>query len=382
MSRPRHEVAEIIRCFGSRFVERYHPNTYQLRTLDALTKCRTMALGGHKYRCDSCGREHISYNSCRNRHCPKCQAAKQAFWVEDRMENAYAVKHFHIVFTIPEALNAICLLDSAWFYNQLFATVWDTLRTFGYSHYGVESGAICVLHTWGQNLSLHPHIHCIVPAAGLTLNGTLKHIAKKGKYLYPVSMLSATFKEKFLKGLKKRLEKTHILSQYRTLLENVRHRPWVVFCEPSFGKPQHVLGYLGQYIHRVAISNHRILKVTDRDVTFMLKDYRDEGKNTVTILSGVEFLRRFCQHILPYRYVKIRYYGIYSSRFRSAMLRENPKLIIKVPEPVTARINRGMNLDVHRCPFCGKGCLVPIAVVPRVRSPSVLFYPVIKRNSL
>lgn len=147
MRRPKHEVAEIIRGFGSRFVESCQPNTYQLRTLDALTKCRTAALGGHKYHCDSCGKEQISYNSCRNRHCPKCQTAEQAFWVEDRIENAYSVKHFHIVFTLPEELNTICLLDSQWFYNHMFATVWDTLRTFGYSHYGVESGAICVLHT-------------------------------------------------------------------------------------------------------------------------------------------------------------------------------------------------------------------------------------------
>jgi hypothetical protein len=241
----------------------------------------------------------------------------------------------------------------------------------------------------GQNLSLHPHIHCIVPAAGQTLAGKLKHIGKKGKsacrtgrYLYPVIMLSATFRGKLLEGIKKHLGKIRILSQYRTLLEKARGKPWVVFCEPSLGKPQQVIGYLGQYIHRVAISNHRIIKVTEEDVTFMLKDYKDKGKSKVTTMSGVEFLRRFCQHILPYRFVKIRYYGICSSRFRNTMLRKNSKLVIEVPESVAEQIKRIMNIDVNQCPFCRKGRLVPTTIVPRVRSPSYLFSPLLIRNSL
>lgn len=174
MQRPKHEVATVIKRFGQQFIVQCNPNSYTIRTLDSLLKCRTSDLGGHKEKCDCCGKERISYNSCRNRHCPKCQGSRQAFWVEDRMEQMLAVKHFHIVFTIPEKLNRICMLDSKWFYNAMFECVWSTLRSFGYTHYGVESGAICVLRTWGENLCLHPHIHCIVPAAGLTLQGTLK----------------------------------------------------------------------------------------------------------------------------------------------------------------------------------------------------------------
>ena len=370
MGRPKHEVAEIIERFGDRFIEKYQPNTYQLRVLGALSMCRTSALGGHKYRCDHCGKEHISYNSCRNRHCPKCQRAKQAFWMEDLINKAYAVKHYHLVFTVPEALNPICLLDSKWFYNHLFATVWDTLRSFGYSHFGVEAGAICVLHTWGQNLSLHPHIHCIVPALGYTLRGNMKPIGKGGKYLYPVRQLSEKFRGKFMTGVKKRLIKNNLLTQYRPSVENAWSKPWVVFCEPSLGKPEHVVRYLGQYTHRVAISNHRIVEVNDDQVCFTLKDYRDNSKVKTITLKGEEFLRRFCQHILPSGFVKIRYYGIYSARFRSTILKDKDKMLIKPEETITERINRLMGIDVYLCPFCKKARMLPVAIIPRIRSPT------------
>ena len=185
MSRSRFEVSDIIERFGEDFVKRHNPNTYSLRILNALRICRTSALGGHKEQCGSCGKIRISYNSCNNRHCPKCQAAKQAIWIEDTSERIIDTKYFHVVFTIPEDLNTICLLDSKMFYSVLFASVWNTLRTFGYTHYGVESGAIAILHTWGQNLSLHPHIHCLVPATGITLDGRFKKISKKRKYLNP-----------------------------------------------------------------------------------------------------------------------------------------------------------------------------------------------------
>jgi hypothetical protein len=370
MSRPRHEVAEIIERFGKQFIELHHPNTYQLRVLGALSLCRTSALGGHKYQCDHCGREHIGYNSCRNRHCPKCQGARQAFWVEDRMENAYPVKHYHIIFTVPEELNAICLTDSKWFYNHLFATVWDVLRSFGYSHYGVENGAVCVLHTWGQNLSLHPHIHCIVPALGYSLKGRMKHIGKGGKFLYPVIQLSEKFRGKFMTGLKKRLVKQETLSRQNAQLEIAWSKDWVVFCAPSFGKPDHVAGYLGQYTHRVAISNHRILEVNDREVRFLFTDYRDNANVKPARLNGEEFLRRFCLHILPAGFVKIRHYGIYSTRFRSTILKDPDKIIIKPIETTTERIKRLLGFDVHQCPHCRKGRLIAVAVLPRIRSPT------------
>ena len=188
MSRPKYEIAQVIEQFEKDYIKQYNPNSYILRTLNALKICRTSALGGHKERCDNCERIRISYNSCRNRHCPKCQAAKQAFWIEDTSERIIDTKYFHIVFTIPHILNLICFLNSKLFYSILFSSVWDTLRTFGYTRYGVESGAVAILHTWGQNLSFHPHIHCLVPAAGMTLAGNFKKISKKGRYLYPVKI--------------------------------------------------------------------------------------------------------------------------------------------------------------------------------------------------
>ena len=195
-ARPCNEIADIIRLFGADFVAQCQPNSYQVRTLDALQQCRTPTLGGHKDKCDndSCAHERFSYNSCGNRHCPKCQISKQMIWAEDRMRDALNVKHFHIVFTVPDELNGICHLNSSAFYEAQFACVWDTLRSFGYSHYGAETGAICVLHTWGQNLSLHPHVHCIVPAVGLNLRDKLIPIGNEGKYLYPVHQLSTVFR--------------------------------------------------------------------------------------------------------------------------------------------------------------------------------------------
>jgi len=373
MSRPVLEVADIIQRFGENFISKYQPNSYHIRVLRALSMCRTAALGGHKYRCDHCGCEHISYNSCRNRHCPKCQCSKQAFWVEDRINNAFPVKHYHIVFTVPEALNEICLTDSKWFYNHFFKTVWDVLCSFGYNHFAVESGAICILHTWGQNLSLHPHIHCIVPAIGYTLKGNLKNIGRTGKYLYPVIQLSLKFRGKFMAGVKKHLARQDILQNYHEQVENAWNKLWVVYCEPSMGKPEHVVGYLGQYIHRVAITNHRIVDIGDHEVLFSLKDYNDQGKEKNTTLTGEEFLRRFCLHILPRGFVKIRHYGIYSSRFRSTILKDKSKLVIKSAETNIERINRLIGIDIFRCPCCKKGQLIPVDVIPRSRSPSVSF---------
>jgi hypothetical protein len=369
MSRPRHEVAEIIERFCEQFIELHHPNTYQLRVLNDLSLCRTSALGGHKYRCDHCKGEHISYNSCRNRHCPKCQSSQQAFWVEERVNNAYPVKHYHLVFTIPEILNAICMIDSGWFYNHLFACVWDCLQVFGYSHFGVESGAICLLHTWGQNLTLHPHIHCIVPAVGYNLRRQVKHIGKQGKYLYPVRQLSTKFRGKFLAGISKQLADRGMLSQYKAFIEKAWKASWVVFCEPSLGSPKKVFNYLGQYTHRVAISNQRIVEINDRKVRFKLKDYRDAGKIKTISLDGVEFLRRLCLHFLPKGFVKIRHYGIYSSRFMSTILRSKQKMVIKPVEAITERIKRITGIDVYICPLCKKGRLVPVSIVPRIRSP-------------
>jgi hypothetical protein len=376
MERPEYEVPQIIKRFGSDFITQCNPNTFTLRTLDALQQCRTATLGGHRDVCDNCGKERISYNSCGNRHCPKCQASKQAIWAEDRMNDALNVKYFHVVFTVPEALNQICLLDSKQFYSTMFDCVWSTLRTFGYTHYGVESGAICVLHTWGQNLSLHPHIHCIVPAAGLTLKGKLKSITKEGKYLYPVHMLSMVFRGKLLEKLKQQLKKSNRIAQYQSTLNDLWSKPWVVYCEPPLGNAQQIVKYLGQYTHRVAISNQRIKHIDASSVTFSFKDYKDNAIKKLTTLSGVEFLRRFCLHILPYRFVKIRYYGILGSRYKKEVkpFKDKPD-ITKPVETRQERIVRLTGFNPCKCPFCKTGIMQTVEELPKIRSPTNVVYP-------
>ena len=380
MERPKYEVSQIINRFGRQYIDQCQPNSFVVRTLDALHKCRTMALGGHKDVCDCCGEQRISYNSCGNRHCPKCQANKQALWVEDRMNDALDVKYFHVVFTVPEVLNQVCLLDSKWFYSILFECAWSVLQTFGYSHYGVESGAICVLHTWGQNLSLHPHIHCIVPAAGLTLKGNPKQITKQGKYLYPVRMLSVVFRGKMLEKIKRRLKRNNQLPQYQSLVDDLWKIPWVVYCEPPMGNAQQIVKYLGQYTHRVAISNQRIQSIDESGIGFFFKDYKDNSKRKLTKLSGVEFLRRFCMHILPYRFVKIRYYGILNSKQKDLVKPiavKKPET--KINESKQERVLRITGFDRFQCPFCKEGFMHTVELLPRIRSPDSLLY---KTNQL
>jgi len=378
--RPQFEVSQIVDRFGAQYIGQYQPNSFSLRTFDALQKCRTAALGGHKDVCDCCAKQRISYNSCGNRHCPKCQSNKQAIWVDDRISDALDVKYFHVVFTVPEALNAVCLIDSKRFYNDMFECAWSVLQTFGYSHYGVESGAICVLHTWGQNLSLHPHIHCIVPAAGLSLKGKLKHISKQGKYLYPVRMLSTVFRGKLLEKIKRQLKQSNQLPQYQSLLDCVWKKPWVVYCEPPLGNAQQIVKYLGQYTHRVAISNHRIQNIDDSGVSFFYKDYKDNSKKKLARLSGVEFLRRFCMHILPYRFVKIRHYGILSSKQKGRIkpLQTKKQQEVKVKETAQERILRITGFDRYQCPFCKTGIMYTVELLPRIRSPTNLLYKTVR----
>ena len=363
-------LAEIIHRFEDDFTGRHHPNAFTLHVLRRMRLCKTAAMGGHTYRCASCGHQVISYNSCKNRHCPACQGTDQALWVERQVSHAYPGRHYHLVFTVPHELNTVCQTDSRWYYNHLFACVWDTLHTFGYTRYGVETGAICVLHTWGQNLSLHPHLHCIVPALGQRPPGSMKRIGRQGQYLYPVLQLSATFRGKFLAGLVKYLRKAGSCDPYQSLINSMYAKPWVVFCEPSLASPKHVFQYLGQYIHRVAITNQRILNVSDTAVTFRLRDYSDGGKTKAMTLDGVEFLRRFCLHILPKGFVKIRYFGICSHRSRAAIMENRDKMVIRIPETIAESIRRLTGKDPCLCPACKTGHMVMINVLPRIRAPT------------
>lgn len=302
--RTKYELAEVVKHFGSELTDRVNLTPLQIKVLDKISQCRTATLGGHEEVCDRCGTVRYSYNSCGNRHCPKCQSAKQAYWIEDLIQSTLPVKHYHIIFTAPHQLNAIVLHNQKMYYDLLFSAVWQTLLSFGYTHYGVLSGAVGVLHTWGQNLSLHPHIHCIVPAAGYTITGKWKKIGHSGNYLYPVHQISESFKWRLLDSLKRALRKRKELSVFYEQIQKSYKTKWVVHCEPSLAGSEHVVKYLGQYTHRVAITNQRILNIANGKVTFIAKEYRDNAMKKMVTLDGVEFLRRFTLHILPQRFVK------------------------------------------------------------------------------
>ncbi len=372
------ELADVVRLFGNQLSGSDKLNVRQVKVLNSIVNCRTAALGGHQEACDSCGTVRNSYNSCGDRHCPKCQAAKQAFWIDDLAHNTLPTKHFHIVFTVPHHLNQLCLHNPRMYYDLLFSAVWHTLRLFGYTHYGVESGAVAVLHTWGQNLSLHPHIHCLVPAAGYTLDGKWKVIEKNGNFLYPVQQLSDAFKGKFLDSLKRALQKQNEYSLFFQQMELAYQTKWVVHCEPSMAKAEHVIKYLGQYTHRVAITNQRILDITGQKVTFLAKDYRDNAIVKPVTLNGVEFLRRFAMHILPKQFVRIRRFGIYNHTTKRNLdlqfceLDKTIDAVIKEQQPAETTLERferltGINPCI--CPTCKKGKMVAIRVLPRIRSP-------------
>lgn len=376
--RTKFELADIIRRFGKEFVSRYNPTPLQIKTLYKIVQCRTASLGGHEEKCDSCGKVRYSYDSCGNRNCPKCQAAKQAKWIEKLIESSLPIRHYHLVFTVPHCLNQVFLYNDRDFYKILFSAVWRTLHSFGYTHYGVETGAVCVLHTWGQNLSLHPHVHCIVPAAGYSLKGEWKNIGKSDKYLYPVHQLSDTFRGKFLDSLKLQLKKKQKLTDFDSLIQKAWKTRWVVNSQPSMAKAEHVIRYLGQYTHRVAITNHRILNITDTRVTFIAKDYRDRAIKKPVRLEGVEFLRRFCMHILPQGLIKIRRYGIYNHTVKRNLdlqfvPKEKPDILKEAnkPEKETAQqlLKRLTGFDVYQCPVCKKGRMHVVRELPRIRSP-------------
>jgi hypothetical protein len=378
--RTKYELADAVNLFGTRLVSEVNLTPLQLKVMGKISQCRTAVLGGHEEVCNSCGTVRYSYNSCGDRHCPKCHAAKQVFWIDDLMQNTLPIKHYHIIFTVPHHLNAVCLHNQRMYYDLLFASVWNTLHSFGYTHYGVESGAVAVLHTWGQNLSLHPHIHCIVPAAGYTLDGQWKNIGRNWKFLYPVYQLSNAFKGRFLDSLKRTLKKQNELSLFNDKVQKAYHTKWVVHCEPSLASAEHVVKYLGQYTHRVAITNQRILNIADGKVTFIAKDYRDRAIKKPVTLDGIEFLRRFTMHVLPARFVKIRRYGIYNhTTKRSLALQFHPEekptidTLIKRKDPPETNLERFRRLtgfDPCQCPVCKKGRMMVVRELPPIRAPA------------
>lgn len=358
IERSRNEVADVLRKVGSK-IENYGLNTWQLRTLWAIKKCRTFELGGHIDACDSCGKISISYNSCRNRHCPKCQGKNREDWILARTTELLPVPYFHVVFTLPETINSLAIHQPKIVYDTLFEASWETLQSFGKAK-GMQMGMIAVLHTWGQQLSLHPHLHCIVPGGGVDKNGQWQNSRTDGKFLFAVKTLSKVFRAKYCEKIK-----TKLPIKYEQIRPELWQKPWVVFAKKPFGSSKSVVEYLGRYTHKIAISNHRIKNIDAQNVTFDYKDYRQSGVKKQMTLTHQEFIRRFSLHILPKRFVKIRHYGFLSSTWKRQKLKLlQEKLQVKVLE------KRERKLILPKCPCCKTGNLHRIAVFDQRGPPA------------
>jgi len=365
---PTFELAHVLRAQWTAIkqsVKNKTLNTWQLRTLSALSKCRTSALGGHIDGCTSCGNVRISYNSCRNRHCPKCQGNEREAWIQARQQELLPVSYFHVVFTLPSELNSLCMQYPSVMYAALFDAAWDTINTFANDkkHLGATTGMISILHTWGQQLTLHPHLHCIIPAGGLSFKDKWKHCKTNGNYLFPVKALSKVFRAKYIHHVRKRValhnfkkEKQIVLPKHT--IDECFKKQWVVFAKKPFSGVDSVVEYLGRYTHKIAMSNHRILDIDTKNetITFKYKDYKDNEKKKQLTLNSMEFIRRFSLHILPKRFVRIRHYGILSSTAKQTaipIIREQFKNI-KV-KPVTTKAEP---FNPLMCPCCKKQTMI------------------------
>ncbi len=365
------EVADILRAQGDRFLGRYLSSLdfQQLKAFRAVSRCRTAALGGHLDVCLSCGHQAgISYNSCRNRSCPKCQAQARERWIEARQQELLDTNYFHVVFTVPHELNPLALNNPARFYHLLFTATAHTLLEVAADpkHLGAEVGFLSILHTWGQNLLAHPHIHCVIPAGGLSPDHK-RWIHTRYRFLLPLRVLRRVFRGKFIAGLR-RLHRSGLLDcsgpaaafhhprQFAQQLRPLYRQDWVVYAKQAFGGPSQVLRYLGRYTHRIAISNHRLLAFDGERVTFRYKDYARGGKQRIMTLSASEFLRRFFLHVLPRGFVRIRHFGLLSNRFRSQRLplaRTLLALDAAHPIPQPAPVTPAVNAPLWHCPKCG-----------------------------
>jgi predicted Zn-ribbon and HTH transcriptional regulator len=374
MTRPTLEVADILRAQGDRFLNRYRSgfDFQQLKAFRAIQRCRTAALGGHRDACQSCGYQAISYNSCRNRHCPKCQVQARERWLTARERELLDTTYFHVVFTVPHELNVLALENPRLFYDQLFAASAQTLVEIASDpkHLGAEIGVIAILHTWGQNLLLHPHIHCVIPAGGLSLDHR-RWLRPRYPFFLPVRVLSRVFRGKFLTRLKQlhRRKKLQCAGpaaaladhkQFAKLLRRLHRHDWVVYAKPAFGGPMQVMRYLGRYTHRVAISNHRLLVFNQERVTFRWKDYAHGGKQGQMTLVATEFLRRFFLHVLPKGFVRIRHFGFLANRFRACRLALSRQLLASGSSTEQHIRAHGVpdSSSLWHCPRCGASMIV------------------------
>jgi len=305
--------------------------------------------------CTECGVIRVSYNSCGNRHCPKCQGNRRERWIQARNAELLSVPYFHLVFTLPEELNVFCFRHPQEAYGLLFKSVWETVRQFGKNR-GITPGMITVLHTWGQRLNLHPHLHCIVPGGGMDKNGKWRNIRSDGKFLFPVKALSKVFRAKYVSMLRE----TEILSQ--TAIEPLFSNRWVVYAKQPFAHPSHVVEYLGRYTHKVAISNSRIIAYEDNRVRFSYKDYRHGGSKKIMELEDTEFIRRFGLHILPSGFVRIRHYGILSSTSKKVTIPAIREQLAAI-DICFIDMRRTKPFDSKICPCCGSPTMVTIEVL-------------------
>jgi hypothetical protein len=354
---PKYEVAHVLKHLGHE-IEQLGLNSWQLRTLSALKACRTAELGGHIDVCDSCSKVHQSYNSCRNRHCPKCQGHKREKWISDRGKELLPVPYFHVVFTLPSELNVLAMHSPKHVYDSLFSAAWQTLQQFG-KNKGLQMGMISILHTWGQNLSLHPHIHCIVPGGGINEKKSWRNVRRDGKFLFCVKAMSPVFRAKYMKELRSRI------TIDKTITDKLFLKNWVVYAKEPFGSPKSVLEYIGRYSHKIAISNHRLKYVDAQKVIFSYKDYRADGQQKTMSLDKYDFTKKFALHILPKGFVKIRHYGILSSTWKRQKLKDlQQKFKINlaiIPKPSLFK----------KCPCCKNGNLITIELFAKRGPPKI-----------
>ena len=397
MNRPRLEVGDVFRRFGDAYRQQHAGSLSrdQLRAMSAIERCRTAALGGHIEQCDQCHFQRIAYNSCRDRHCPKCQSLARAKWIEDRQAELLDTQYFHVVFTVPEEIATIAYQNKEAVYNILFRATSETLRTVAADpqHLGAEIGFFAVLHSWGQNLMFHPHLHSVVPGGGLSPDG--KHwIPCRPDFFLPVRVLSRLFRRLFLESLEEAfaqdqlqffsaLQHLHDRQAFLRYLAPLRKREWVVYAKKPFAGPQQVLDYVGRYTHRVAISNNRILNLEDGQVTFRYKDYRNGSQQKTMTLSAEEFIRRFLLHVLPQAFHRIRYYGFLGNRYRKEKLEQCRYLLGMVPQQPDSptqvaeldyrdRYQTLTGSSLRECPACHRGRMIVIGEFPPGSIPPII----------
>jgi hypothetical protein len=378
--RPRCELADIFREYGEQYRRNYSLPVSHLRVMRAVERCRTASLGGHMQKCDSCGFERPAYNSCRNRHCPKCQSLAKARWLEKQNSELLPVGYFHLVFTLPHELNGLILTNKKILLSHLFKAVGETLVDFGRTRLGGQIGFITVLHTWDQTLLDHFHLHCLVPAGALSFDQKRWTPARKS-FLFPVKALSVVFRGKFLDLFKGAFARNKLLfvGQGASLADPVaftlrinalRKKPWIVYAKKPFGSPVHVLDYLGRYTHRVALSNDRILSAHSRKITFSYRDRKNEDRKKTMTLDAHEFIRRFLLHVIPKGFVRIRHFGVLANRSKSLLskcrrlLNLNPAVPKLPSKSVHELMLQLTGIDLTRCPLCQKGTLVFLADLP------------------